>query len=420
MSAVATKVVSGLAVAQDTRIVLMVIDGLGGLPHSETGRSELETARTPHLDKLAAGSVLGLTDPVGAGITPGSGPGHLALFGYDPVQHQVGRGALSALGLNFPLQPGDVAARGNFASVDDQGRITDRRAGRISTELSAKLCARLRPIAIPGAEFFVQPEAGYRFLLVLRGAGLSAALTDSDPQTTGQPPRPVQPQQAAPASAAPHLAPSMRHWLAAAHTAELVNRFIARAHRILAAERLANTILLRGFAERPSLPSLTELYGLRPAAIAVYPVYHGLARLAGMTVLDTGTDFTAEVETLRKHHAEYDFFFVHYKWTDTAGEDGDFDRKVALLEAFDAQVPALLDVAPDVLVIAGDHSTPAVMAAHSWHPVPFLLHAKTAFPDHANTFSERACMQGGLGRFPATAAMPLMLAHAGKLAKFGS
>ena len=283
---------------------------------------------------------------------------------------------------------------------DAQGCITDRRAGRIPTELSAKLCERLRAIAIPGAEFFVQPEEGYRFLLVVRGAGLSAALTDSDPQTTGQPPRPVRPRQPE-----------------AAHTAELVNRFIARAHRILADEQPANAILLRGFAERPSLPSLTELYGLRPAAIAVYPVYHGLARLAGMTVLDTGTDFTAEVETLREHRAEYDFFYVHYKWTDSAGEDGDFDYKVALLEAFDAHVPALLDMAPDVLVIAGDHSTPAVMATHSWHPVPFLLHATTAFPDHTTTFSERACMQGGLGRFPATAALPLMLAHAGKLAQ---
>ena len=403
MGAIATEVVSGLAIAQDARIVLTVIDGLGGLPHPETGRSELETARTPHLDKLAANSVLGLTDPVGAGITPGSGPGHLALFGYDPVRHQVGRGALSAVGLNFPLRPGDVAARGNFAAADAQGRITDRRAGRIPTELSVKLCEQLRAIAIPGAEFFVQPETGYRFLLVMRGAGLSAALTDSDPQTTGQPPRPIRPQQPE-----------------AAHTAELINQFIAQAHRILANERPANAILLRGFAERPSLPSLTELYGLRPAAIAVYPVYHGLARLAGMTVLDTGTDFAAEVETLRKHRAEYDFFFVHYKWTDSAGEDGDFDRKVALLEAFDAHVPALLDVEPDVLVIAGDHSTPAVMAAHSWHPVPFLLHAATAFPDHTTTFSERTCMQGGLGRFPATAALPLMLAHAGKLAKFGS
>ena len=403
MSAVATEVVSGLAIAQDTRIVLTVIDGLGGLPHPETGKSELETARTPHLDKLAAGSVLGLTDPVGAGITPGSGPGHLALFGYDPVQHQVGRGALSALGLNFPLQPGDVAVRGNFAAVDAQGCITDRRAGRIPTELSAQLCERLRAVAIPGAKFFVQPESGYRFLLVMRGAGLSAALTDSDPQTTGCPPRPVQPKQAE-----------------AAHAAGLINQFIARAHHILQDERPANAILLRGFAARPSLPSLTELYGLRPAAVAVYPVYHGLARLAGMTVLDTGTDFAAEVETLRKHRAEYDFFYVHYKWTDSAGEDGDFDRKVALLEAFDAQVPALLDTGPDVLVIAGDHATPAVMAAHSWHPVPFLLHATTAFPDHTTTFSERACMQGGLGRFPATDALPLMLAHAGKLAKFGS
>lgn len=403
MGAIATEVVSGLTIAQDTRIVLTVIDGLGGLPHPETGQSELETARTPHLDKLAAGSVLGLCDPVGTGITPGSGPGHLALFGYDPVRHQVGRGALSALGLNFPLQPGDVAARGNFAAVDAQGRITDRRAGRIPTEVSAKLCEQLCAIAIPGAECFVRPETGYRFLLVIRGAGLSAALTDSDPQTTGQPPRPIRPQQ-----------------LEAAHTAELVNQFIAQAHRILANERPANAILLRGFAERPSLPSLTELYGLHPAAIAVYPVYHGLARLAGMTVLDTGTDFAAEVETLRKHRAEYDFFYIHYKWTDSAGEDGDFDRKVALLEAFDAHVPALLDIAPDVFVIAGDHSTPAVMGAHSWHPVPFLLHAKTAFPDHATTFSERSCMQGGLGRFSATAALPLMLAHAGKLAKFGS
>ncbi|MAG34696.1 MAG: phosphoglycerate mutase [Dehalococcoidia bacterium] len=403
MSVVATEVVSALATSQDTRIVLTVVDGLGGLPHPETGKSELETARTPHLDSLAAGSVLGLTDPVGPGITPGSGPGHLSLFGYDPVQFQIGRGALSALGLDFPLRSGDVAARGNFATVDAEGCISDRRAGRIATELNGRLCEKLRAIEVPGAEFFVQPEEGYRFLLVARGDGLSAHLTDSDPQVTGRPPLPVQPQHGE-----------------AGRTADLVNQYVAQAHRILVEEEPANAVLLRGFAERPSLPSLSELHSLRPAAIAVYPMYRGLARVAGMTVLDTGSDFTAEVETLRQHWDEYDFFFVHYKWTDSAGEDGDFCRKVELLEEFDAHIPALLDIASDVLVVAGDHSTPAIMAAHSWHPVPFLLHAKTAFPDLTSVFSERACMQGGLGRFPATDGMRLMLAHAGKLSKFGA
>ena len=403
MAILPAEMVPGLATQTDTRIVLVVADGLGGLPHPDTGRSELETAATPHLDRLAAQSALGLIDPVAPGIIPGSGPGHLALFGYDPLVHQIGRGALSALGLDFPLRPGDVAVRGNFATVDAQGNLTDRRAGRIPTELNAALCAKLEAIAIPGAQCFVQPEEGYRFLLVVRGPDLSAALSDSDPQVTGQPALPVRPLSEA-----------------AARTAEFINAYIARANDLLADERPANAILLRGFAQRPSLPSLTEQYRLRPAAIAVYPMYRGLAQVAGMTVLPTGTDFAAEVETLRTHFAAHDFFFVHFKWTDSAGEDGDFDHKVAMLEVLDQSLPAIIALQPEVLVVTGDHSTPSILSGHSWHPVPLLLHSPWAFPDTTTSFSERTCMQGGLGRFPATQLMPLLLAYARKLIKFGA
>ncbi|HZU05610.1 MAG TPA: 2,3-bisphosphoglycerate-independent phosphoglycerate mutase [Chloroflexota bacterium] len=393
-----------LAQPTPSKIVLAVCDGFGGLPHPETGRSELETACTPNLDALANRSQCGVIEMVGPGITPGSGPGHLALFGYDPIRYDVGRGALSALGIDFPLQPGDVAARMNFATVDADGNIVDRRAGRIPTELTARLCARLRDIRLDGVEVFVEPEQDYRAVLVLRGPDLSDRLSDTDPQRTGVPPLPVR-----------ALEP------AAERTATLVNTWIARARELLRDERPANAVLLRGFAKPPHIPKMTELYKLRAAAIAVYPMYKGLARLAGMDVLDGGHSLADEIERLRAVWDQYDFFFLHVKWTDSAGEDGDFARKVAVIEQIDRElIPAVLALAPDVFALTGDHSTPSVLAAHSWHPVPFLLHSRWCFPDHVDKWGERAARQGSLGRFPAQEVMGLLLAHALKLAKYGA
>ncbi len=392
-----------IVVPGTSKIVLLVMDGLGGLPSPETGRSELETASIPNLDRLAREGICGLTMPVGIGITPGSGPGHLALFGYDPIKYDIGRGVLEATGIDFDLHENDVAARGNFCTVDDHGLITDRRAGRIPTEESTRLVEQLRGITLPGVEVFVEPVREHRFVLVLRRAGLSDRLSGTDPNREGEAPLPVQP-----------LAPD------AAETADLVNRWIAEARRVLAGGKQANMVLVRGFAKPPHLPSMKDLFKLDAAAIAIYPMYRGLAKLVGMTALPSGSSFAEEVDTLCRHWDDFDFFFIHFKGTDTAGEDGDFDRKVAALEQVDREIPRLVSLMPDVLMVAGDHSTPAILAGHSWHPVPFMLYGKWSRADLAEGFNERECMRGSLGTFHATEALPLAMAHAGRLTKYGA
>jgi 2,3-bisphosphoglycerate-independent phosphoglycerate mutase len=385
-----------------TKIVLLVVDGLGGLAHPETGLSELETAHIPNLDAMAQESACGLTTPVLPGVAPGSGPGHLALFGYDPLKHLIGRGALEALGIEVELQPGDVAARGNFCTVDGDGLLVDRRAGRIPTELSAPICQRLDQIELEGVQVDVFPVQDYRFVLRLRGEGLSEAVTETDPQITGASALPVKP-----------LNP------AAQKTADLVNEFVRQASRLLSEEDRANMLLLRGFAQLPNLPDMGEVYRLNPAAIAAYPMYRGLATVAGMRVIHTGHTFADEVETLRENFDSHDFFFIHYKPADAAGEDGDFDAKVQRLEELDPFIPAIRELEPDVLMVAGDHATPAITAGHSWHPVPFMLHSWLTKWEGVSAFNERTCGQGSIGRIPATNAMLLALSHAGKMTKFG-
>ena len=385
-----------------TKIVLLVVDGLGGLAHPETGLSELETAHLPNLDAMAQESACGLTTPVLPGVAPGSGPGHLALFGYDPLKHLIGRGALEALGIEVDLQPGDVAARGNFCTVDGDGLLVDRRAGRIPTELSAPICQRLDQIELDGIQVDVFPVQDYRFVLRLRGQGLSEAVTETDPQINGASALPVWP-----------LNP------AAQKTAELVNNFVGQASHLLSEEDRANMLLLRGFAQLPNLPAMGEVYRLNPAAIAAYPMYRGLATVAGMRVIRTGHTFADEVETLRENFGSHDFFFIHYKPADAAGEDGDFDAKVKRLEELDPFIPAIRELEPDVLVVAGDHATPAITAGHSWHPVPFMLHSRLTKGEGVSAFNERTCRQGSIGRIPATNAMLLAMSHAGKMTKFG-
>ena len=395
--------IRSLAVPGTTKILLLSADGLGGFPDPATGRSELETARLPHLDALARRGACGLLRHVAPGITPGSGPGHLGLFGYEPLRYPVGRGVLEALGIDFDLRAGDVAARGNFCTVDAEGRITDRRAGRISTERCTTLVDRLRQIRLPGDEVLVEPDKEHRFVLVLRGSGLSGHLSETDPQTLGQPPLPVHAQT-----------PDARG------TADLVNRFVTEARGLLADAAPANMVLLRGFDQRPALPRFPEVYGLRAAAVAAYPMYRGLARLVGMDVLKTGSTFADEVATVTAHWDAYDFVFLHYKDTDKAGEDGDFAGKVAALERLDAAIPALEALEPDVFVVSGDHASPAVLRAHSWHPVPVVLAGRYALPDAVEQFAERACSAGSLGTLPAHDLMPLVLAHALRLTKYGA
>jgi 2,3-bisphosphoglycerate-independent phosphoglycerate mutase len=392
-----------ISVSSPSKIVLLVIDGLGGLPDPATGKTELETARTPNLDKLVATGTCGLSDLVSPGITPGSAPGHLALFGYDPVSFTIGRGALEAIGVDFDLQPGDVAARGNFCTVDKDGLITDRRAGRISTEKGTELCRLLDGQVIENTRIFVQPVREHRFIAVFRGDDLSPQVTDSDLQQEGVPVEDI-------TASCPE----------ADRMAGIANQFVAQAKAILAGHLPANMILLRGFSRRPHFPAMGEVYKLTPAAIASYPMYRGLAKLVGMKVLETGASIEDEFRTLEQNYGSYDFFFLHIKGADSAGEDGDFDRKVAVLEKIDSSLPRLVSMQPDVVVVTGDHSTPALLRAHSWHPVPVLLYSKWCRPDQVNEFSESACLAGGLGRFPATQIMTLAMANALKLKKFGA
>jgi 2,3-bisphosphoglycerate-independent phosphoglycerate mutase len=384
------------------KIVFLILDGLGGLP-GPGGQTELEAARTPNLDTLAGRSTCGLIDPVSPGITPGSGPSHLALFGYDPFQYQVGRGVLEALGIDFDLRPSDVAARGNFCTVDERGLLVDRRAGRIESGKAAELCRLLGKIKLEGVEVLVEPVKEHRFVVVLRGEGLSSEIADTDPQQTGVAPLPPQP-----------LSP------AAQPTAALAEEFIHQARALLDNHHPANMIMLRGFSQYPKLPLMGEVYGLRAAAIARYPMYRGLAKLVGMEVLAAGNSLEEQIRTLSTHYSSFDFFYLHVKDTDRAGEDGDFQAKVQAIEEVDRHLPQLLALEPEVLVVTGDHSTPAALASHSWHPVPFLLHSRWCRPDGRSEFSERACRLGGLGRFPAAEIMALALANARKLTKYGA
>lgn len=385
-----------------SKIVLLVVDGLGGLAHPDTRLSELETANIPNLDAMAQESACGLTTPVLPGVAPGSGPGHLALFGYDPLKHLIGRGALEALGIEVALQPGDVAARGNFCLVDGDGLLVDRRAGRIPTEFSVPLCERLDKIEIDGVQIDVFPVQDYRFVLRLRGEGLSELISETDPQVTGATALPVKP-----------LTPEAKR------TAELVNEFVSQASKLLAEEERANMVLLRGFAQMPNLPPMNDAYQLNTAGIAAYPMYRGLAEVAGMKVIPTGRTFGDEVETLRQNFDNHDFFFIHYKPADAAGEDGDFDAKVKCLEDLDPFIPQIRELNPDVFLVAGDHATPAIMAAHSWHPVPFMLHSKLTRGEGVPRFNERTCAQGSVGSILATQVMLLAMSHAGKLQKYG-
>lgn len=399
------EIIRELAVEASTKIVMLVMDGLGGLPRPDTGLTELETARTPHLDRLAFEGSVGFHTPVGRGITPGSGPGHLSLFGYDPVRWQIGRGVLEALGIDFDLQPSDVAARGNFCTVAANGVITDRRAGRIATDKMEKIVQRLQENIreIDGIQVFVRPVKEHRFVLVLRGAGLSPELTDTDPQREGVQVPPVEP-----------ISPAARE------AARVANEFVARARALMKDEPQANMLMLRGFASHPHPPGVEEVYKLKAAAIAVYPMYRGLARLVGMDVVQTGTTIVDEFGTLAQLYQQYDFFFIHYKRTDSTGEDGNFDAKVAAIEELDQALPHLMDLKPDVLVVTGDHSTPAMLRAHSWHPVPALIHSRWCRADRVQKFGESFCRAGSLGILGPTELMHLTLANAERLTKFGA
>jgi 2,3-bisphosphoglycerate-independent phosphoglycerate mutase len=406
------KLLARLAQPAATRIVLLVLDGVGDLATGTQPATALEKASTPNLDALARQSSLGRLVPVAPGVTPGSGPGHLALFGYDPTRPEadIGRGALEALGVGIDLHPGEVVARGNYATLDAEGRVTDRRAGRISTEenrrITAKLQAALDASPAEGLEASVHSGEGHRFVLLLRGSDLSPAIADTDPQEVGAPPRPLEGRDEEARSTVERLAP--------------VLDTLARA---LSDEPQANGFLLRGFDTLPHLPDLSDLYGLRAGCFAGYPLYRGAARLVGMEIVECGKPFGELVERARERWRDFDFLFLHVKETDKAGEDGDLAAKASCLEAVDERLPALLellDPAVDVIAITGDHSTPAPMKAHSWHPVPLLVQGPHCFVDDETAFDELAAARGHLGTIPSRELMGVLLANGGRLAKYGA
>ncbi|MBI4641945.1 MAG: 2,3-bisphosphoglycerate-independent phosphoglycerate mutase [Candidatus Tectomicrobia bacterium] len=398
------KLYDKLIVKNESKIVFFILDGLGGLEGTEG--TELQVAHIPHFDKLAEQSVCGVLDPVGPGIIPGSGPGHFAIFGYDPIESNVGRGILSAMGVNFDLRENDVAARVNFATIDQEGRVVDRRAGRPSDEQNERVCEKItKHLAAPidNVEIFFKKEKEHRAVLILRGPNLSGDLTDTDPQKTGVVPSPVEPLHEE-----------------ARKTANVVNDFTSQVKKILSDEEKMNMILLRGFDKYRRYPSLQERFGLKSLAIASYPMYQGMARLLGMDVQPSSANLNEQIEVLEKKFSDYDFFYVHLKATDAAGEDGDFQRKVKILEEVDELLPRVTRLNPDVLVITGDHSTPSRLAAHSWHPVPALLYSRFCRADSVKKFDEVSCIPGGLSGMPMKYLMGVALANAGRLAKFGA
>lgn len=397
------KLIRELRENNGSKIVLLVADGLGGLAMEVGGKTELESAHTPNLDDLVRDGVCGLATPVLPGIAPGSGPGHLALFGYDPLEWRIGRGILEALGINFPVSGDDVAIRGNFCTVDAKGLITDRRAGRPSTEKCIEVCNKLKTIKIPGAELFVEPVKEHRFVLVIRATGLGDAVNDTDPQAVG-----VKPAVAKGADAASQK------------TADLANAFLAQVAKLLAGEQGINMATLRGFAKNPAIPTFKDIYGLNALALAVYPMYRGLARLVGMDIGDAGSTLNDQVEALAKAWNDYDFFFLHFKYTDSTGEDGNFPGKVEMIERLDNIIPKIRALKPDVFLVTGDHSTPSKLKGHSWHPVPTILQAATCRTDRVSEFGESQCLAGGLGQFEAKYLMSLAMAHAGRLGKYGA
>ncbi len=394
--------VAELRETNPSKIVLLVADGLGGLPLEPGGATELETAHTPNLDRCVRDGVCGLSTPVLPGITPGSGPGHLGLFGYDPLEYRIGRGILEALGINFAVGPKDVAVRGNFVTLEN-GIIKDRRAGRPTTERCVEMVKKMRGVKIPGVEVFVEPVKEHRFVAVFRADGLGDHVADTDPQAVGVPP--LTAKGADPASE---------------KTAGIVNEFIRQVDQILKDDAPTNGATMRGFAKFPKIGTMEEVYGLKSAAIAVYPMYKGLAKLVGMDILDAGDSLETQIATMKNNWAKYDFFFMHYKYTDSTGEDGNFPKKVEMIERLDAVIPSLLELNPDVFIVTGDHSTPSKMKSHSWHPVPTLIRSRLARTDGVMKFSESACLHGGLGHFQAKHLMLLAMAHAGRFGKYGA
>ena len=395
--------IQDLVKPNNSKIIMLVVDGLGGLYHPDYGKTELEYANIPEIDNLAKQSDCGLTLPVLPGITPGSGPGHLSLFGYDPIKYTIGRGILEAIGISLNLNSSDVAARGNLCTIDHQtGLIIDRRAGRINSEKAKSIINQLDGLKYKNIKIEVLHVREHRFVLLLKGDGLENNITGTDPEIEGK-----------------VTLKSIANDSRSALTAECINYFNEQIKTILADRDTANMALLRGFSKIPDYPNISDKYKMKCAAIAAYPMYKGLAKLIGMAILDSGNSFQSEIETLKTNYDKFDFFFLHYKPADAAGEDGDFKQKVKSLEYLNGVLNQVLSLKPDTFILAGDHSTPSVMASHSWHPVPFLINSKLTYGSRIQEFTENQCRNGSIGNINATQLMLLALAHSDRLNKFG-
>src|SRR4051812_13031554 len=400
---------SELTLKNSSKLVLLVLDGLGDIATKEQGYlTPLEAAVTPNLDALARNAAQGRMIPVAPGITPGSGPGHLALFGYDPLEFQVGRGVIEALGLGLELKAGDVAARANFCTLDDKGIVTDRRAGRIDTAVCEELCGLLssKIKKLGTTEVIIRPGKGHRFVVVFRGAGLEGPLSDADPHREGLP--------------IPSVKPVNGKSEEQKASAKLVVEFYKKALPLLKGKHPANGFLMRGIAHQPKIPTFEERYKLRPGCIAVYPMYKGLAQLVGMTKLEGPQTIAEQFQRYLDEYENYDFFFIHYKYTDMYGEDGNFPAKRKAIEDLDAALPILLRKKPDVLAITGDHSTPSALKGHSWHPQPVLLTSETSGSDKLERFTETGSNLGSLGIFEAKYLIRQMQANAKMFDKYGA
>lgn len=411
---------SDLKFKNDSKILFWVFDGVGGLPHPETGKTELEMADTPALDAFARRAACCGLEPGTAGVTPGSGPGHMSIFGYPSEELELPRGVVEVLGAEkvlrdgepvsgFKLRAGDIAMRGNFATTELNSEgvkvVSDRRANSIETSESARVCEVLsREISLDGYEVYLFPGKQHRFALVIRGEGLGGTLSDGDPQKSGLPVKTIEALDEE-----------------AEKAAELVNDVVRQATEVLEDEPQANTVLMRGIGTPPDVPTLEELYGIRCAAIATYPMYRGIASLVGMDTLEVGSmDHADEVATLEEHFDDYDFFYLHIKETDSWAHKGDWDKKVDVLEECDPLFERALNLGFDVVVVTGDHCTPCLLAEHSWHPIPTMLWSKTCLSGHSEAYSERECVRGTYGIRPAMDIMPLALAEAGRRNKFGA
>jgi 2,3-bisphosphoglycerate-independent phosphoglycerate mutase len=405
------------------KILILICDGLGDRPVGALkGKTPLEAAPRPNMNHFAKGGACAIIDIIAPGVRPGSDTAHLALLGFDPYKVYTGRGPFEAMGVGMEVRPGDVAFRCNFSTVNDKMEIEDRRAGRIK-EGTAELARALDGWEYEGVKVYFKEGTEHRGVLLLRALGLSPLVSDPDPHEEG-----VRPHECLP------KAPE------AALTARVVNAFVKRSHEILmehpvnrerikAGKRPANIILPRGAGMMPHLPSFQERFGMKCAAIAGVALVKGICRVAGMELLDvkgaTGgldTDMDAKMKAALKALDSHDMVLVNIKAADLCGHDGDYKMKSKVAGRIDKALGLLRKDLPEDahFALTADHSTPCCAKDHTGDPVPLAIYGRHVRTDGVQTFGERACAGGGLGRLRGTDLLQVMLDLAGRSEKFGA